>query len=164
VTRVVRQLLEGPLVLVHVVAQADFRIYVISEQVNVCLTLRTTIQGWEFKKGFLDRAVVVDVDRVLEHVVHEVGAGLDEVVQGGEYFEVLPLLFMENVEAVLVLVQLHLVDSLLELVALLLYHFLSFLDLLLFLLELLDLLVNLLLHHLEQVLVLDLQLIHYSSK
>ena len=71
---------------------------------------------------------------------------------------------MEDVELVLVLVQLHAVNSLFQLCSLVLNHFFSFLDFLLLLLKLFDLLIDLLFHHLEQVLVLDFELVHDTSE
>ena len=71
---------------------------------------------------------------------------------------------MEDVELVLVLVQLHAVDGLFQLCSLVLNHFFSFLDFLLLFLKLFDLLIDLLFHHLEQVLVLDFELVHDTSE
>ena len=95
------------------------------------------------------------MDRILEHVVDEVRIGLDEVVELAQYFQVLSLLLVEQIEADLILVEFHPVDSRLELVSLVLDHLFSFLDFILFLLELLNFLIYLLFHHLEQILVLD---------
>ena len=104
------------------------------------------------------------MDGVFEHVVYEIRTWSDKVIEGLQDLQVLSLLFMEYVEPVLILVKLHLVDSLLELVSLLFDHFLPFLDLFLLVLKLLDLLVDLLLHHLEEILMLNLKLVHYSSE
>ena len=86
---------------------------------------------------------------VFEHVVYEIRTWSDEVIEGLQDLQVLSLLFMEDVEPVLILVKLHLVDCLLELISLLFDHLFSLLDLFLLVLELLDLLVDLLFHHLE---------------
>lgn len=104
------------------------------------------------------------MDRVLEHVIHEVRIWLDEVVKGRENLEVLSLLFVEEVEAHLVLVELHLGNRLFEFISLVLNHLLSFLDFLFLFLELLDLFVDLLFHHLKQVLMLDFKLVHDASE
>ena len=128
------------------------------------LILRTSIETWELEKRFLDRTIVIDVDRILEHVVDEVRVWLNEVIQGREDFKILSLLLVEKIEAHLILVELHLVDSLLKFVALVVNHLLPLLDLLFLFLKLFNLLVNLLLHHLEQILVLDLQLVHNSTE
>ena len=71
---------------------------------------------------------------------------------------------MEDVESILILVKLHLIDRLLKLISLLFDHLLSFLDLFLLVLELLDLLIDLLLHHLKKILMLNLELVHYPSE
>lgn len=71
---------------------------------------------------------------------------------------------MEEVEAHFILIQLHLGHSLLQFVFLVFNHLFSFSDFLLFLLQLLNFLVDLLLHHLEQILVLDFQLVHYPPE
>ena len=89
------------------------------------------------------------MDGVFEHVVYEIRTWSDEVIEGLQDLQVLSLLFMKDVEPVLILVKLHLVDCLLELFSLLFDHLLPFLDLFLLVLKLLDLLVDLLLHHLE---------------
>ena len=152
--RVVRQLLDRPFILVHIVAETDFGIDVITEKINIGLILGSSIQGWEFEKCLFDGSVIVDVNGIFEHVVHEVWIWLDEIVQGRKNLKILPLLLMEEVKSDLVLVELHLVDSLFELISLVLNHFLSFLDFFLLLLQLFYLFVNLLLHHLEEILVL----------
>ena len=62
------------------------------------------------------------------------------------------------------MIELHFVDSRLEFVLLVLDHLFSLLDLLFLFLELFDFLINLFFHHLEQVLVLDLELVHDPSE
>ena len=101
---------------------------------------------------------------ILEHVVHKVRRRLDEVIDSLEHLQVLPLLLVEQVELVLILVELHSIDGLLEVVPLILDHLFSLLDFFLLFLQLFYLLVDLLLHHLEQVLVLDLELVHDTSE
>ena len=71
---------------------------------------------------------------------------------------------MEQIEPDFILVELHFVDRRFELASLLIDHFFPLLDLLLFLLQLLDLFIDLLLHHLKQVLVLDLKLVHDTAE
>ena len=92
---------------------------------------------------------------VLKHIVYEVRIRFDEVIKCLQDLEVLAFFLMVDVETVLVLVQFHLIDCLFEFTTLLIHHFFAFLDLLLLFLELLDLAVDLLLHHLEQVLMLN---------
>jgi hypothetical protein len=101
---------------------------------------------------------------IFEHIVDEVRVGLDEVVKSREDLEVLSLLFVEQVESDLILIELHLVDGLLKLSPLIVNHLFSLFDFFLLFLELLDLLVYLLLHHLEEILVLDLKLVHDSPE
>ena len=81
-TKVIRQLLESPLVLINIVAEADLGVNIVSKQVNVSLALRASIQTWEFEQSLLDTTIVVHVNGVLEHVVDEVRRGLDKVVKG----------------------------------------------------------------------------------
>ena len=95
------------------------------------------------------------MNSIFEHVVHEVRVWLDEVIQGTQDFQILSFLLVEQIESYLILVQLHFVDGGLEFISLVINHLFSLLDLFLLLLELLDLLVDLLLHHLEEVLMLD---------
>lgn len=147
--QVIRQLLESPLVLIDVVAQANLGVDIVSKEVDVSLALRASVETWELEERLLDTSVVVDVNSIFEHVVNEVGRRLDEVIEGRKHLHVLSLLLVEDIEFVLVLVELHAVDGLLEFGPLVLDHLLALLDLLLLFLQLLYFLVYLLLHHLE---------------
>ena len=149
VTQVVGQLFEGPLVLVDVIAERDFTVDVIAKQVDVCLALGSSVERRELEERLLDRSVVVHVDGVLEHVVDKVRTGLDEVINGRQHLQILSLLLVEQIELVFVLVELHSVDGLLQVTALLLDHLFALLDLFLLFGQLLDFLVYLLFHHLE---------------
>ena len=80
--RVVRQLLDRPFILVHIVAETDLRIDIITKKVNIGLILGSSVQRWELEKCLLDRSVIVDVNGVFEHIVHEVGIWFDEIVEG----------------------------------------------------------------------------------
>jgi len=71
---------------------------------------------------------------------------------------------VEQVEAHFVLVELHLGYGLFQFVSLILDHLFALFNFLFLFLKLLDLLVDLLLHHLEQVLMLDLELVHDASE
>ena len=106
-------------------------------------------QGREFEERFFDRAVVVDMDRVLEHVVDEVGCRLDKVAQLFKLYHILALLLVEDVELVFVLEQIHPVRGLSKFGPLLLYHLLAVLDLFLFFLQRLNFFVDLFFHHLK---------------
>ena len=97
---------------------------------------------------------------ILEHVVDEVWIWLDEIIQGAQNLQVLSLFLMEQIETNFVLVELHFVYGRFQLVSLVLDHLFPLLDLLFLFLELFDLLVNLLLHHLKQVLMLNFELVH----
>ena len=81
-TKVIRQLLESPLVLINIVAEADLGVDIVSKKVNMSLALRASIQTWEFEQSLLDTTIVVHVNGVLKHVVDEVRRGLDKVVKG----------------------------------------------------------------------------------
>ena len=104
------------------------------------------------------------MDGILEHVVDEVRRRLYEVIDCLKHLQILPLLLVEEVELVLILIEFHPIDSLLEFIPLILNHFFSLFDFLLFLLQLFYFLINLLFHHLEQILVLNLKLVHDSPK
>lgn len=118
------------------------------------------VERGEFEERLLDRAVVVDVDSVLEHEVHEVRVGLDELVQSLQVLQLLALLFVEDIEVVLVRVQLHVLDRRSQVVFLVDNFPVALLEFLFLVLETSDFLVNLLLHHLVQVLLLYLELLH----
>jgi hypothetical protein len=104
------------------------------------------------------------MDRILEHVINKIRVGFDEIVQSCKDLQVFSFLLMEQVEPHLILIELHLHNGRLEFVFLFFNHLFSFLDLFLLFLQLLNLLINLFLHHLEQVLMLNLQLVHDSSE
>jgi hypothetical protein len=78
---VIGKLLDGPLILVHIVAKTNFGIDIISKQIDVRLTPGASVERWEFEKSFLNRPIIIDVDCILEHVVYEIWVGLDEVIQ-----------------------------------------------------------------------------------
>lgn len=162
--QVIREFLESPFVFIDIVTQRDLAVDVVTKQIDMRLTLWASVERREFEQGFFDGAIVVDMDGILEHVVDEVGTWLDEVIDGRQHLEVLSLLLVEQIEFIFVLIQLHPVDRLLEVTPLLFDHLLSFLYLLLLLRELFDFFVDLFFHHLEQILVLDLQLVHDSPE
>ena len=96
------------------------------------------------------------MDRILEHEVDEVGRRLDELVQLLQVLQLSPFLLVENVEIILGGVQLHVFDLGGQVGLLLGDLLVALLELLFLVLERADLLVNLLLHHLVQILLLDL--------
>ena len=93
---------------------------------------------------------------VLEHEVDEVGRRLDELIQLLQVLQLSPLLLVENVEIILGGVQLHVLDLGGQVGLLLGDLLVALLELLFLVLERADLLINLLLHHLVQILLLDL--------
>ena len=93
---------------------------------------------------------------VLEHEVDEVGRRLDELIQLLQVLQLSPLLLVENVEIILGGVQLHIFDLGGQVGLLLGDLLVALLELLFLVLERADLLINLLLHHLVQILLLDL--------
>ena len=95
------------------------------------------------------------MNRVFEHKVDEVGCRLDELVQLLEVLQLTTLLFIEDVEVVFGCVQLHVLDLCCQVSLLLGDLFVALLELLFLLLKGADFLVNLLLHHLVQILLLD---------
>ena len=96
------------------------------------------------------------MDSILEHEVDEVGRRLDELVQLLQVLQLSPLLLVENVEIILRGVQLHVFDLGGQVGLLLGDLLVALLELLFLVLERADLLVDLLLHHLVQILLLDL--------
>ena len=95
------------------------------------------------------------MDGVLEHVVDEVGVGLYEIIEDLQDFQVLLLPLEESAECHVVRVEFNGSDGLEELLPVGDDGLVSFFHLLL-LLEALKFLINLLLHHCVQVLLLDL--------
>lgn len=104
------------------------------------------------------------MDGVLEHEVDEIGVGLDKLVQLLQVLELASLLLVEDVEVVFGGVQLHVFDIGQQVGLLLGDLLVPLFQLLLFLLQGTDLLVDLLLHHLVKVLLLDLQLLHDAAE
>ena len=96
------------------------------------------------------------MNSVLEHEVDEVGRRLNELIQLLQVLQLSPLLLVENVEIILGGVQLHVLDLGGQVGLLLGDLLVALLELLFLVLERADLLVNLLLHHLVQILLLDL--------
>ena len=103
---------------------------------------------WKLEQCLFDAAVVVHVDGILEHVIHEVGIRFYKVIKHIEYLQVFLLLFEESVEGHVIRVDVHLVEGLSQVLPVRDYGFVSFLDLLLLLLKAFEFLVNLFLHHL----------------
>jgi len=79
--RVIWQLFDSPLILVHIVRQRHLRIDIIPKQENVRLIPRAPIQSWEFKQSLLYGPIVVNMDSVLEHIVNKVGVRLHEIIE-----------------------------------------------------------------------------------
>jgi len=101
---------------------------------------------------------------VFEHVVHEVGVGLDELVEHLQTFELLSFLVVEEVEVDFVGVELHVFEGGHQVVFMFNNFFVALLQLLLLLLKRADLLVYLLFHHLVQILLLNLELLHDAAE
>ena len=80
-TCIVWQLFKGPFILIDIIAQTYLRVNIISEQIDVGLTFWTSVERWVLEESLLDGAIVIDMDCVFEHVVHEVGVGLNEVIE-----------------------------------------------------------------------------------
>ena len=120
--------------------------------------------GWELKECLFDAAVVVHVNRVFKHEVDEVWVGLDELIELLQVFELTTLLLVKNVEIVLRGVQLHVFELVGQIGLLLRDLLVALLQLLFLFLERADLLVDLLLHHLVKILLLNLQLFHDAAE
>mmetsp|Transcript_35519 Transcript_35519/g.43516 ORF Transcript_35519/g.43516 Transcript_35519/m.43516 type:complete len:256 (-) Transcript_35519:145-912(-) len=101
---------------------------------------------------------------VLEHKVDEVGVGLDELVQLLQVAQLASLLLVENVEVVLRRVQLHILHLRCQISFLLRDLFVALFELLFLFLQRADLFIDLLFHHLVEVLLLNLQLLHDAAE
>ena len=104
------------------------------------------------------------MDRVLEHEVDEVGVRLYELIELLQVLELLTLAFVEDVEFVLAGVEVHVFNVLRQIGLLLGDLLVALLQLLLLFLQRADFFVDLLFHHLVQVLLLDLELLHDSAE
>ena len=104
------------------------------------------------------------MDRVLEHEVDEVGSRFDKFIELLEIFEFSALLFIEYVEVVFRGIKLHVFNLRCQVEFLVSNLLITFLQLLLLFLEGADLLVDLLFHHLVEVLLLNLKLLHDASE
>ena len=96
------------------------------------------------------------MNRVFEHEVDEVGCWLDKLIQLLQVLQISPLLLVEYVEIVLRGVEIHILDLCSQVSLLFSNLLVPLLQLLLLVLKRSDLFVNLLLHHLIQILLLDL--------
>ena len=96
------------------------------------------------------------MNSVLEHEVNEVRRRLDELVQLLQVLQLSTLLLVENIEIILGGVKLHVLDLGGQVGLLLGDLLVALLKFLFHVLERADFFVNLLLHHLVQVLLLDL--------
>ena len=101
---------------------------------------------------------------VFEHEVDEVGCRLDKFVQLLKVLQLAPLALVKDVKVVLRGVEFHVLDLGCQICLLLSNLLISLLQLLLFLLERANLLIDLLLHHLIEVLLLYFELFHNSSE
>ena len=101
---------------------------------------------------------------VFEHEVDEVGRRLDEFIQLLEVLQLAPLALVKDVKVVLRGVEFHVLDLGCQICLLLSNLLISLLQLLLFLLERANLLIDLLLHHLIEILLLNFELFHNSSE
>jgi hypothetical protein len=96
------------------------------------------------------------MDRVLEHEVDKVWRWLDELVQLLQILELTALFLIEDIEVVFRGVQFHVLHLGGQVSLLLCDLLVTLLQLLFLVLKRADLFVNLLLHHLIQILLLDL--------
>ena len=96
---VVRKLLNRPFVFINIIAETYLRVYIISEQVYLGLIMGDLGQGRELEQSFLDTAIVVHMNGVLEHVVYKIGVGLNEVIEHLQYFDVFLLFFIKGIES-----------------------------------------------------------------
>ena len=104
------------------------------------------------------------MNRVFEHEIDEVGCRLDKLIQLLQVLQISPFLLVEYVEIVLRGVEIHILDLCSQVSLLLGNLLIPLLQLLLLILQRSDLLIDLLLHHLVQILLLDLKLLHDTSE
>jgi len=101
---------------------------------------------------------------ILEHVVHKIRIWLDKLIQHLQLLYLFTLLFVKHVKVDFLAVELHIRISLRKVCFLLGDLFVTLFKLFLFLLYAPDFFVYLLLHHLVQVLLLDVKLLHYTAE
>ena len=104
------------------------------------------------------------MNSVFEHEINEVGGRLDEFIELLEVLELAALLFVENVEVVLRGIKLHVFNLCRKIKFLIGNLLITLFQLLFLLLERADLLIDLFLHHLIKVLLLNLKLLHYAAE
>ena len=104
------------------------------------------------------------MDRILEHEVDKVWSRLHKFVQLLQILQFSALFLVEYIEVVFGGVQLHIFDLGGQISLLLGNLLVALFQLLLLVLERTNLLVDLLLHHLVQILLLDLQLLHDAAE
>ena len=113
-------------------------------------------QCWELKQRFLNRAVIIHMNCVLEHIVQKVGVWLHKFIQSLQGNNITPLFLIEQVEVYLETEKLLVFQLLVQVGFLLSYISISFFQFFLFFLQGPDFFVDLLLHHLVEVLLLDI--------
>jgi len=104
------------------------------------------------------------MDRVFKHKVDEVGVGLYEFVQLLEVPKLAPFLLVEDIEVDLAGIKFHILALGCQISLLLSDFFIAFFKLLLLFLQRSDFFVDLLLHHLIQVLLLNFELFHDTAE
>ena len=100
------------------------------------------------------------MDCILEHVVHEIRVRLYKFIQHLQLFYFLTLLIVEQIKVHFKTIQLHILQSIGKVHLLLSDLLITFFKFFLFFLKRPNLFVYLLLHHLVQVLLLNVELLH----
>lgn len=104
------------------------------------------------------------MDSVFEHIINEVGVRLDELVEGLERPQLFAFLLIKYIKVDVVGEERHVFEVVHQLYLLFGDILVSLLQLLLFFLQGSYFFVNLLFHHLVEVLLLNFQLLHYSAE
>lgn len=104
------------------------------------------------------------MDRVFEHVIHEVWIRFDEVIEYTEYFKISLLFLIVSVECHIVCIVIHACQCRSKVLSVGDNGLIPFLHLLFLLLKAFEFLVNLFLHHSVEILLLNLQLLYNSSE
>ena len=104
------------------------------------------------------------MDRILKHEVDEIRVWLHKLIQHLKVLQIAPLFLIEDIEIVFIRIELHVLVLLNEVGFSLRDLLITLLQLFLLFLQGSDLFINLFLHHLIKILLLNFQLFHYAAE
>lgn len=96
------------------------------------------------------------MDGVFEHVIDEIGVGLHKISEDTKHLKIFFLLVIKGIESHIVCVDVHFGQSVVQLLSIHNDLVISFLYFFLFLLKTFQLFIDLVFHHLKQILLLNL--------